>query len=60
MKNILIVFCGGTFSMKIDEQTGGAVPHFHGDELLKLIPEAKGISSHHPEKKGRNHCICHP
>lgn len=40
MKNILIVFTGGTFSMKIDNSTGGAVPHFHGDQLLEMIPEA--------------------
>ena len=24
--------------MKIDEETGGAVPHFHGEELLGMIP----------------------
>jgi len=40
MKNIIIVFTGGTFSMKIDERTGGAIPHFHGNELLDMIPEA--------------------
>lgn len=40
MKNIIIVFTGGTFSMKIDETTGGAIPHFHGNELLDMIPEA--------------------
>ena len=40
MKNIIIVFTGGTFSMKIDSVTGGAVPHFHGNELLDMIPEA--------------------
>lgn len=40
MKNILIVFTGGTFSMKIDENTGGAVPHFHGNELMQMIPDA--------------------
>ena len=45
MKNILIVFCGGTFSMKIDEQTGGAVPYFHGDELLKLIPDVNEMAN---------------
>ncbi|GJQ63078.1 MAG: L-asparaginase [Melioribacteraceae bacterium] len=42
MKNLLIVFTGGTFSMKIDEKTGGAVPYFHGEELLEMIPEASG------------------
>lgn len=45
MKNIMVVFTGGTFSMKIDEKTGGAVPYFHGDELLELIPDAKKIAN---------------
>jgi len=44
MKNILIVFAGGTFSMKIDEQTGGAVPFFQGDQLMEMIPEAKELA----------------
>lgn len=26
--------------MRIDESTGGAIPHFHGDELLEMIPDA--------------------
>lgn len=44
-KNILIVFTGGTFSMKIDEKTGGAVPYFHGEELVEMIPEANEIAN---------------
>lgn len=44
MKKILVVFTGGTFSMKIDEKTGGAVPYFHGEELLEMIPEAKNLA----------------
>ena len=40
MKKILIVFTGGTFSMKIDDKTGGAVPHFSGKELMQMIPDA--------------------
>ncbi len=40
MKRILIVFTGGTFSMKIDDKTGGAVPHFSGKELMQMIPDA--------------------
>lgn len=40
LKNILIVFTGGTFSMMIDKETGGAVPRFSGEELLKKIPDA--------------------
>jgi len=35
MKNIMVVFCGGTFSMIIDKETGGAVPHFHGEKFRK-------------------------
>ncbi len=45
MKNILVVFTGGTISMKIDSKTGGAVPHFNGEELIKMIPQAKGLAN---------------
>jgi len=45
MKNILVVFAGGTFSMRIDEDTGGAIPFFHGDQLIEMIPEAKEHAS---------------
>jgi len=45
MKNILIVFTGGTFSMMIDPKTGGAVPRFSGDELIAKIPEVKSIAN---------------
>ncbi|NOX19318.1 MAG: asparaginase [Chlorobi bacterium] len=45
MKRILIVFTGGTFSMKIDEKTGGAVPYYQGDQLIEKIPEAKGLAN---------------
>jgi L-asparaginase len=41
MKKILVVFTGGTFSMKIDETTGGAIPRYSGVELMDMIPEAK-------------------
>lgn len=44
MKKILIVFTGGTFSMKIDKKTGGAIPSFSGNELLNKIPEAKELA----------------
>jgi L-asparaginase len=45
MKKILVVFAGGTFSMRIDEDTGGAIPFFHGDQLIEMIPEAKEHAS---------------
>jgi len=44
MRNILVVFTGGTFSMMIDEKTGGAIPRFSGKELLGKIPEAKKLA----------------
>ncbi len=44
MKKILIVFTGGTFSMKIDKTTGGAIPRYSGTELLDKIPEAKKLA----------------
>jgi len=44
MNKILIVFTGGTFSMMIDENTGGAVPYFSGEELLEKIPEARKLA----------------
>ncbi len=44
MNKILIVFTGGTFSMKIDEKTGGAVPFFHGEELIEMIPQSRELA----------------
>jgi L-asparaginase len=44
-KNILVVFTGGTFSMMIDEKTGGAIPRFSGKELLRKIPDAKKLAN---------------
>ncbi len=45
MKNILIVFTGGTFSMRIVENTNTAVPYFNGKEIIDIIPEAKGLAN---------------
>jgi L-asparaginase len=39
MKKVVIVFTGGTISMRIDEKTGGAVPYLSGNEIIKLIPD---------------------
>uniref|UniRef100_A0A832LK09 Asparaginase n=1 Tax=Ignavibacterium album TaxID=591197 RepID=A0A832LK09_9BACT len=44
MKNILVVFTGGTFSMMIDQSTGGAIPRYSGGELLDMIPQAKRLA----------------
>jgi len=44
MKNILVVFTGGTFSMRIDEKTKSAIPFFNGDELVQMIPAARTLA----------------
>jgi L-asparaginase len=44
MEKILIVFTGGTFSMMIDENTGGAVPYYSGEQLLEKIPHVKELA----------------
>ncbi len=45
MKNILVVFTGGTFSMKIDESTGSAIPFYSGEELIEMIPDAGKLAN---------------
>ncbi|MCL6100791.1 MAG: asparaginase [Bacteroidetes bacterium] len=45
MKNILIVFTGGTFSMRIDETTKAAVPFYHAKDLFEKIPEAQNLAN---------------
>jgi L-asparaginase len=44
MNKILVVFTGGTFSMKIDKNTGGAVPAYSGSELMEMIPTAGDLA----------------
>jgi len=44
MKKILIVFTGGTFSMMINKETGGAVPRYSGEELVEMMPEAREMA----------------
>jgi L-asparaginase len=44
MKKILVVFTGGTFSMMIDEATGGAIPKYSGKELIKRIPQVEELA----------------
>ena len=44
MKKILVVFTGGTFSMMIDEATGGAIPKYSGEELIQRIPDARKLA----------------
>ncbi len=41
---VALVFTGGTISMRIDEETGGAVPYLSGKEIINLIPEINDIA----------------
>lgn len=45
MKKIMIVFTGGTISMKVDKATGGAVPHLTGGDIIDMIPELGKLAS---------------
>jgi len=45
MKHIQVIFAGGTFSMKMDEKTGGAIPFYNGAQLLERIPQAEGLAN---------------
>ena len=38
MPHVAVVFTGGTISMRVDSQAGGAVPTLSGAEILALIP----------------------
>lgn len=44
MKKILIVFTGGTISMKKDEKLNAAVPIMTGEEILELTPGLSEIA----------------
>jgi len=41
MKKILIVFTGGTFSMRPDKTAKGVLPRYSGEQLINKIPEVK-------------------
>lgn len=44
MKKIIIIFTGGTISMKTDSKTNAAVPVMTGEDILKMIPGIDIIS----------------
>lgn len=43
-EKVALIFTGGTISMRIDENTGGAVPYLTGSELISLIPSIKDLA----------------
>ncbi|WP_010234018.1 asparaginase [Clostridium arbusti] len=45
MKNIIIIFTGGTISMKTDKKSNSAVPSLCGEDILKLIPGMDSIAN---------------
>ena len=44
MSRVLVVFTGGTISMRIDPATGGAVPALSGEEILAYDPGLRQIA----------------
>ena len=45
LKNILIVFTVGTFSIKIDKKSGGLFQQYSAEQLVNKIPEVKKIAN---------------
>lgn len=45
MKNIIIIFTGGTISMKTDEKNNAAVPAMCSEDILKLTPGIDKIAN---------------
>lgn len=45
MKNILMITTGGTISMKLDRQKGGAVPSLKGDDLIRALPPIANLAN---------------
>jgi L-asparaginase len=50
---ILVVFTGGTFSMRFDKETGGDKPRLGGDELMTLMPEIAELADVTPLDFGK-------
>jgi L-asparaginase len=47
MKKIIIIFTGGTISMKKDENSNAAVPTMSGEDILKVTPGIENIADIH-------------
>ncbi len=47
MKKIILIFTGGTISMKADKETNAAVPAMSGEEILRLTPGIERIADIH-------------
>lgn len=47
MKKVMIIFTGGTISMKADEDTDAAIPAMSGEEIIKLTPGMESIADIH-------------
>ena len=44
MKKIIIIFTGGTISMKKDEKNNAAMPAMSGEDILKLTPNMENVA----------------
>ena len=47
MRKIIIIFTGGTISMKNDEEDNGAVPAMSGEDIIKVTPGIEKIADIH-------------
>jgi len=46
MKKVKLIFTGGTISMRIDPETGAAVPALSGQEIVAGVPELSPIAQY--------------
>jgi L-asparaginase len=50
---IAIFFTGGTISMRVDPQTGGAIPALSGEEIIALVPGLEQLADFDIHNFGR-------
>src|SRR5215471_9058964 len=50
---IAIFFTGGTISMRVDPQTGGAIPALSGEEIIALVPGLEQLADFDIQNFGR-------
>ncbi len=53
LPRVVLIATGGTISMKIDAESGGAVPRLTGAEILEAVPGVDGVARLEVREFGR-------
>ncbi len=53
LPRVLIVFTGGTISMRVDAATGGAVPALTGEDIVRMVPGLASVADVHVHNYGQ-------